>query len=76
MEQHITFEDKNDVLERGKQEVLSATMHKLQGKMEMLYLIIIRRQDGIQKESSRLCCKASIHNLVIFKKCIFFKAKL
>jgi len=55
MEQEFNFgstEERNDVLARGKQEVLTTTMNKLRGKMEMLYLMIMRRQDGIQKESS------------------------
>ena len=39
----------------NKKYLRTTTMNKLRGKIEMLYLTIIRRQDGIQKESSMHC---------------------
>ena len=55
MEQQFNFrnnDEKSIVLAHGRQEVLSSSKRKLQGKMEMLYLSIMKRQEGIQKESS------------------------
>ncbi|XP_065901149.1 uncharacterized protein [Dysidea avara] len=63
-----SFEERHDVLAHGKQEVLTTTMNKLRGKIEMLYLTIIRRQDGIQKESTTSKQRTSLRRAIASDK--------
>ena len=48
----ISEDEKRVVLTRGRLEVLKISKRNLENKMEMLYLIIMKRQEGLQKESS------------------------
>ena len=55
MEQELNFSEEDErgaILARGRLEVLKSCKQKLENKMEMFHLIIMKRQDGIQKESS------------------------
>ena len=49
-----TVEERELVLLAGRQEVLNVTKDKLASKLEMLYLSMVKRQETIQKDSSKL----------------------
>ena len=55
IEQQFSFNnnaERDAALAFGRQEVITISKQKLECKMEMLHLIIMKRQEGIQKESS------------------------
>ena len=59
MEQQLNFtseDERGAVLAHGRLEVLKISKQNLENKMEMLYLIIMKRQEGLQKESSMRVC--------------------
>ena len=56
IEQHLnlnTVEERELVLLAGRQEVLKVTKDKLASKLEMLYLSIVKKQETIQKDTSK-----------------------
>ena len=67
-------DERESVLQRGRQEVLNQTKERLASHLEMLHLSIMRKQETITKDTSMLLWKfiwlCHQHNLEYYQYCL------